>query len=792
MNILASAQSWLKSQCIFVPEDWLHACIEWIQEENQEGHLPQQQLYNLVYEQWLLSDLHELQTSCLPEGLSGIAKFHLKGTFALQIDSVVDVSKSFYSQLQDLKGTFNTNSLVSADEPTQKPWEPKQSQMLKLNLTDGSQTVQGMEYQPLKQLSRDIRPGTKVFVQGDVLCRHGVLMLREHNIRVLGGEVDTQIEANTPVSILEQAMELGAANAGKIHRQEFEGGEIKSSKQSLSTRGVGKGSLVKPVDCSPDSLRGSRNAVSVQNVNKNVKKEQSVEVKENLDDQWDDEFNYDAIMDDFEMENFDEEPTPTPPQEEMGAIKPVRARMVPTVMNQPYEGIMNHPKTILFTPNTVDDSYKGSNPTNGRENNLNNSRINGPRNTSFIENCNRVNSRSSTRTGNDIASGAVINRYERGASSIQTEKVESDLGFDDDFDLDEMDAGLNSSSSLYSRNATGSNVLTGYPEMNTRNPEMNSKTSVKVDVAKVKSETDCFTTHNATVSVQHSSVVHDNKTSNAMSSSKGVNPGKSSSGMDMNQTKPGKKRCATTLHHFFTPSKVSRLDDIKCEADDDFQNPSSTSTPISKACRVEKQAERELEAKSLKPPLIIPADSVPSPVNGVKEQQHNQFDFDLDLDRVVFNPGSMEKSPERPFTYLLEVVKHMESQAFLKSLFKVKAYISTLTSKLSLKEDQWCLSCKLNDGTSSLVVDLSNRVLTQLIGFSGQDSMEMRKRAKFDPGVKDVLIQGLQQCQQKLIDLMCIMEVETSTDCEKPVVIALIPISSEHIQALYRCVSCKS
>ncbi|KAL3882558.1 hypothetical protein ACJMK2_028893 [Sinanodonta woodiana] len=788
MNILASAQSWLKSQFIFVPEDWLQACIEWIQEENQDGHLPQQQLYNLVYEQWLLSDLHELHTSCLPEGLSGIAKFRLKGTFALQIDSIVDVSKSFYSQLQDVKGTFNTNSLVSADDPTQKPWEPKSSQMLKLKLTDGSQTVQGMEYQPIKQLSPDIRPGAKVIVQGDVLCRHGVLMLREHNIRVLGGEVDTQVEANTPVSILEQAMDLGAANAGKTHRQEFEGGEIKSSKQSLSSRGGEKRSLVMPVDCSQNSMLGSRNAVSVQNINNNVKKEKSVEVIENLDDQWDDEFNYDAIIDDFEMENFVEDSTS--PQEKREAINSVGARMEPTVMNKPNEGIMNHPKTSLSALNTVDNSYRGSSTTYGRENNLNTTRINGPRNTSFTESGNRVNSRSSTRTGNDNGSDAVSNSYQRRGIDIKTEKFEDDAGFDDDFDMDEMEAAFNSSYGLCSGNAVGKSVPTG-------NSEMNTRTSVKVDLGKRKSETNCFTTHAVTVPVQYSgsSAVHNNKTSNAVISSKensGVNPSKSASGTDTNQTKPGKKRNATTLHNFFTPSKVLKLDDIKYEADGDFQNPSSTSTPMSKACRVEKQAEQKLEAKSLKPPLIIPADSVPSPVKGVKEQQHSQFDFDLDLDRFSFNPGSMEKSPERPFTYLLEVVKKMRSQTFSKSQFRVKAYISTLTSKLTLKDDEWCLSCKLNDGTSSLVVDLSNGVLTQLIGFSGQDSMEMRKRAKFDPGVKDVLVEGLQQCQQKLIDLMCIMEVEISPDHAKPVVIALIPISSEHIHVLYRCISCKS
>ena len=38
------------------------------------------------------------------------------------------------------------------------------------------------------------------------MCRHGVLMLGENNIQFLGGEVDSLVEANTPLNTLESAM----------------------------------------------------------------------------------------------------------------------------------------------------------------------------------------------------------------------------------------------------------------------------------------------------------------------------------------------------------------------------------------------------------------------------------------------------------------------------------------------------------------------------------------------------------------------------------------------------------
>ncbi|CAG2250811.1 HNRNPABD [Mytilus edulis] len=82
----------------------------------REGSTPsQQQVNKLVFEQWLLSDLHELGTQCLPEQINNSDKFQLNGKFALQIDSMVDISQSCYSQLQRVTGTDNANVDVSAD-----------------------------------------------------------------------------------------------------------------------------------------------------------------------------------------------------------------------------------------------------------------------------------------------------------------------------------------------------------------------------------------------------------------------------------------------------------------------------------------------------------------------------------------------------------------------------------------------------------------------------------------------------------------------------------------------------
>ena len=49
--------------------------------------MPGNQLCQMVYEQWLDSDLSEIATPCLPPGIKDAKKIKLNGNFALQVKS---------------------------------------------------------------------------------------------------------------------------------------------------------------------------------------------------------------------------------------------------------------------------------------------------------------------------------------------------------------------------------------------------------------------------------------------------------------------------------------------------------------------------------------------------------------------------------------------------------------------------------------------------------------------------------------------------------------------------------
>ena len=94
-----------------------------------------------------------------------------------------------------------------------KSWEPRAQRSLMLSLTDGVQTVEAMETQPINCLPDLVKPGMKIQVSGPVTARRGILMLKSNSVRVLGGEVEELAEEFALQKILQQ--KIGKDDVGQ-------------------------------------------------------------------------------------------------------------------------------------------------------------------------------------------------------------------------------------------------------------------------------------------------------------------------------------------------------------------------------------------------------------------------------------------------------------------------------------------------------------------------------------------------------------------------------------------------
>ncbi|CAB3977315.1 recQ-mediated genome instability 1 [Paramuricea clavata] len=199
---------WLETtKLVTVNIEWLEACISWLKSRGTARGNLNMQLKDDIYEQWLMSDLSESGSNCLPDQISTLPSTSIQRIVALQMNSIVNIGASAYSQLKKLKNEVNENT--SVDENRTQTWQPQPCRMLKLELTDGEQTIEGMEYQPMTKLSTDLIPGTKVLINADTLCRSGMLFLTDENIEILGGQVQNLTEENSQLNILNRLVRNG-------------------------------------------------------------------------------------------------------------------------------------------------------------------------------------------------------------------------------------------------------------------------------------------------------------------------------------------------------------------------------------------------------------------------------------------------------------------------------------------------------------------------------------------------------------------------------------------------------
>ncbi|GAV09033.1 hypothetical protein RvY_18637 [Ramazzottius varieornatus] len=174
----------------------------------------------------------------------------------LQIDSVRDMSRPAYQQLQKVINRFNENTLISAENDNQPGKAAEHgNRMLLVDFTDGKTDIQGMEYQSVAQLRTDTPPGTKVRIVPPITCRRGTLLLTAQNIQVVGGSVPALEIQNVQKRILATKLNMTAVDLAKLEKASppFQPGQASPPFQPGQARAAPAPQAVPPIRAAPPS-----------------------------------------------------------------------------------------------------------------------------------------------------------------------------------------------------------------------------------------------------------------------------------------------------------------------------------------------------------------------------------------------------------------------------------------------------------------------------------------------------------------------------------------------------------
>ncbi|KAM4745482.1 recQ-mediated genome instability protein 1 isoform 2-T2 [Anableps anableps] len=670
-SVVRATQVWLQSsRHVQVPFAWLEACVEWIQgEAGGADHLSQQQINQQVLDQWLLTDLRDLDYPVLPEGLAEAQKTELNGTFCVQVDSLLDVSQPAYGQLQKWRGTDCTNDEVSAvTQATQRPWETKPTRMLLLQITDGVQSLEAMEYQSIPALSATLRPGAKLQLQGKMVCRLGVVLLGPSNVKILGGEVEDLVERNTQGRVLSRT--LGLPELEQQHEEE-----------------------------------GTEASTQPQQDNHEVE---------------------DLEVDDAELLASLEEHS----EVEVLQVQPSRDSGYGTV----------HETLTLSSilGNLVSSRSQTSTPFHRTDSTQTN------------------RSGSVQRNHND---GDPVEFFHSDTmdQNSQEDNMADDEFPDEDFDdfpLDELDSVELQES--------------GNVDNNHRSTLQNNRISGNESSVErpTKPQTAQFEAH----------------TSQGSRTFEGSSPSRSlkrdHQGFSREASVTSKSFCSSAV---LEPPKELELgiddddfmdEDMDCLLQEVEQNPvqperSGGLAPISS----KEQSGRDGESITSGSLSKVSPKTLTGTFQG-KTHSLNTTERDTSFPALTLTSA--------PFTYLCLLEKLMSKPRSQPIEVHVKAFIVTLLGKLTSSNGVWSVSASISDGTGYLDVELSNEVLTGLLGFSVAEKTALKR----DPTRRGELDSGMRRCQEELVDMCCMMTIVVKPGDGRAVVAKAEPVSERVLREL--------
>ncbi|XP_071339233.1 recQ-mediated genome instability protein 1 [Trachinotus anak] len=701
--VVRATQVWLQSSWhVQVPFAWLEACVEWLQEEaGGAGCLSQQQINQQALDQWLLADLRDLDYPVLPEGLAEAQKTELSGTFCVQVDSLLDISQPAYGQLQNWKGTDCANDEVSAvTQTTQRPWEAKPTRMLLLQVTDGVQSLEAMEYQPIPALSSALRPGVKLQLQGQMVCRLGMLLLGPSNIKILGGEVEDLVDRNNQGRMLCRTLGLP-----EEQQQQQEGEEAP-----------------------PAPRQGN----------------QEVE---------------DLELDDAELLASLEA------QEGVGRVQDG------SVADSGY-GTLNETYTQFSESSSVRSLVSAASSRSEPS-----------------THSNRRGLTQSSSHGNKQKDSDLLPSEHEIQQVVQSHNAAEEDFPDEDFDdlpLDELDSVIFQQTTDVTVQSDNSHRST--PQNNSRitgNPNTLDRAT--------KSQAAQFELH----------TVNSSGSRFGPSNSRSITQKRDYQGCTKGAT--GQVVAATSTP-FFSRAAREQSRELECVTNDESKfmdedmdcfleeiqtyeaqpgrTGGSNQLPVQKGPRGDREitsnktessgSSYTLTNKSPQSVKGLAFDSSQS--TNIAESDRQSADKDPQSDSTV--TALTLTSP--PFTYLCLLEELMSKAHAHATEIRIKAFIVTLLGKLSSNNGVWSICAAISDGTGYLDVELSDEVLTGLLGFSVSEKAALKR----DPARRGELDAGMRRCQEELVDMCCVMTITVEPEGRKAVVTKAEQVSEKVLQEL--------
>ncbi|CAK9822415.1 RecQ-mediated genome instability protein 1 [Anthophora retusa] len=145
------------------------------------------------------------------------------------------------------------------------------------------------------------------------------------------------------------------------------------------------------------------------------------------------------------------------------------------------------------------------------------------------------------------------------------------------------------------------------------------------------------------------------------------------------------------------------------------------------------------------------------------------------IDRKITEFAKITNSPEEP--KICEFIHDVNNERVTETASRTIRGRVEVLGKLTKKDSSWILEATITDGTGTLEVSFSNKVLEHLLGFSVQE-FSVKKKLKKDPEIERELRMGFRSAEEKIKTLDALLEIELNTN-KRPTIIKIIDLTQE-------------
>ncbi|XP_017755590.1 PREDICTED: recQ-mediated genome instability protein 1-like [Eufriesea mexicana] len=133
---------------------------------------------------------------------------------------------------------------------------------------------------------------------------------------------------------------------------------------------------------------------------------------------------------------------------------------------------------------------------------------------------------------------------------------------------------------------------------------------------------------------------------------------------------------------------------------------------------------------------------------------------------------------------ICEFIHDINNEVVTETIFKTVRGRVEILGKLTKSDLSWILEATIADGTGTINVSFSNKVLEDLLGFSVQE-FSLKKKLKKNPDIEHKLRMSFRNAEQKIKTLDALLNLELNTN-KKPTVIEINNLTQEQKEIIDR------